>query len=138
MRTVGQHDFSKQECIHIANGLDFVEMKRKNFKVNVIGTRRLRAPTATDTDKTDLTESSIATVYWKRKVDDGCKAALDLHRRDPNVARDPARESLYNFARLYTLGWKFHGEDHVPHVIPGFKSIPKRDGQNKERYLMFL
>jgi hypothetical protein len=113
-------------------------MKIKIVKVNVMGTRRLRAPTATFTDETDLTESSIATVYWKREVDDGYKAALDVYRRHPNVARDPARESLYNFAGLYTLGWKFHGEDHVPHVIPVFKSIPKQDGQNKERYQMFL
>jgi hypothetical protein len=90
MMTVGQHNFSKQECFHTVNGLDFVKMKRKIV------------PTATDTDKTDLTESSIATVYWKREVDDGYKAALDLHRRHPNVARDTARESLYNFARLYT------------------------------------
>jgi hypothetical protein len=102
-----------------------------------MGTRQLRAPTATDTDETDLTESSIATVYWKREVDGRYKAAIDRHKRHPNVARDPARESLYNFARLYTLAWKFHGEDHVPHVNPSFKSIPKQDGQNKERYLMF-
>ena len=103
-----------------------------------MGTRRLRAPTAADTDETDLTDSSIATIYWNREDDDGYKAALDLHRRHPEVVRDPARESLYNFASLYTLGWKFHGAGHVPHVIPGFKSIPRRDGQNKERYLMFL
>jgi hypothetical protein len=29
MKTVGQHNFSKQECFHIVNGLNFVEMKRK-------------------------------------------------------------------------------------------------------------
>jgi hypothetical protein len=53
------------------NGLDFVEMKIKIVKVNIMGTRQHGAPTAIDTDKTDLTESSIATVYWKREVDNG-------------------------------------------------------------------
>jgi hypothetical protein len=51
------------------NGLDFVEMKIKIVKVNIMGTRRLRAPTAIDTDETDLTESSIATVYWKCQME---------------------------------------------------------------------
>jgi hypothetical protein len=73
----------------------FVEIKIKIVKVNIMGTQRLRAPTAIDTDETDLTESGIATGYWKREVDDGKKAAIDLHRRHPNVARDPSRESLY-------------------------------------------
>jgi hypothetical protein len=36
------------------------------------------------------------------------------------------------------LGWKFHGDDQAPHVIPSFKSVPKQDGQHKESYLMFL
>jgi hypothetical protein len=69
----------KTDTFHIVNSLDFVEMKIKIVKVDIMGTRQLRAPTAIDTDETDLTESSIATVYWKREVDNGYKAAIDLH-----------------------------------------------------------
>jgi hypothetical protein len=39
MKTVVQHDFSKQQCFHIVNGLDLVEMKRKTVKVNVMATQ---------------------------------------------------------------------------------------------------
>jgi hypothetical protein len=67
MKTVGQHDFSKQECFHVLNGFEFVEMSKTIVKVNVMGTWRLRAPAATDTDATDLTEKNKASYYWNRE-----------------------------------------------------------------------
>jgi hypothetical protein len=71
MKTVGQHDFSKQEYFHVLNGFEFVEMSKTIVKVNVMGTRRLRAPSATDTDATYLTEKNKAGYYWNRENSEG-------------------------------------------------------------------
>ena len=43
MKTVGEHDLSKQECHHILNGLDFVEFSRKFVAVNVLGTQKVKS-----------------------------------------------------------------------------------------------
>jgi hypothetical protein len=63
---------------------------------------------------------------------------VDIHRKNPDTVRDPSKQSLYEFVRRYSNNWKLHGEDKVPHVIPSFRSVPKRGVQNKERYPMFL
>ena len=140
MKTVGQHDFSMQECAHILNGFDFVEMSLECAGVNVMGTRRLRAPEANDTDKTDLAKSSIATVYWNQENDNAYKEAIGLFQRHPDVVRNHAEESLYNFAMLYMIKWNLRPKQQnmVPHVTLSFKKIPKAGGQNKEIYQMFL
>jgi hypothetical protein len=69
---------------------------------------------------------------------EGYKVAMDICRKNSDTVRDPSKQSLYEFVRRYSNNWKLHGEDQVPHVIPSFRSVPKRGGQNKERYLMFL
>jgi hypothetical protein len=119
MKTVGQHDFSKQECFHVLNGFEFVAVSKTIVKVNVMGTRRLRALTATDTDATDLTEKNKAGYYWNCA---GYKVAMDIHRNNPDIAGDPSKQSLYEFVRRYSNNWKLHREDKVPHVIPSFRS----------------
>jgi hypothetical protein len=79
MKTVGQHNFSKQECFHILNGFEFVEMSKTIVKVNVMGTRRLRAPTATDIFATDLTEKNKVGYYWNGENSEGYKVACNGH-----------------------------------------------------------
>jgi hypothetical protein len=111
-------------------------MSKTIVKVNVMGTWRQRAPTATDA--TDLTEKNKAGYYWNRENSEGYKVAMDIHRNNLDTVRDPSKQSLYEFVRQYSDNWKLHGEDKVPHVIPSFRSVSKRGGQNKERYLMFL
>jgi hypothetical protein len=140
MKTVGQHDFSKQECAHILNDIDFVEISRQCIKVNVIGTRRLRAPESNDTDDTNLAADNVATIYWNREKDDAFKSAVDLYHRHPNVVRDPAKESLYTFSRMYTSKWNLRQklEKMIPHITPSFKKIPNHSDQKKDRYTMFL
>jgi hypothetical protein len=68
---VGQHDFSKQECFQVLNSFELVEMSKNIVKVNVMGTRRLRAPAATTTDATDLTEKNKASYNWNRENSEG-------------------------------------------------------------------
>ena len=42
MKTIGEHDLTKQEYHHILNGLEFVEFSRKFVSVNIMGTQRVR------------------------------------------------------------------------------------------------
>jgi hypothetical protein len=121
-----------------SDSFEFVEMSKTIVKVNVMGTRRLRTPTATDTDATDLTEKNKTGFYWNRENIEGYKVAMDIHRNNSDTVRDPSKQSLYEIVRRYIDNWKMHGEDKAPHVIPSFRSVPKKGGQNKERYLMFL
>ena len=102
MKTVGEHDFSKQDCHHILNGLDFVEFSKQIIPVNVMGATRVeRLPReGQQQDEQDNNQSRRATTatniaghYWERDADP--KYADALHRfQEHGEGTDPAQISL--------------------------------------------
>jgi hypothetical protein len=109
-------------------------------KVNVMSTHRLRAPAGEDSNDTDLTAKNTATIYWNRESNLAYKAVVEIYKSNPNIVRDPVKESLCTFAMRYTEKWRLRPklEKKVPHVTPNFKTIPVRSGKNQARYEMFL
>ncbi len=75
MKTIGEHDLSKQECHHILNGLDFVEFSREFVQVNIGGTRRVKNPVAGE-EKREAVERNIADVFWARETSADYQEAL--------------------------------------------------------------
>ena len=63
MKTVGEHDLTKQECHHILNGFEFVELSRKFISVNIMGTQRV-CTSSSNINKGHATEENWATLYW--------------------------------------------------------------------------
>ena len=140
MKTVGEHDLSKQECHHILNGLDFVDFSADFVSVNVSGTARVRTPLL-DGDDQKATEDNLATIYGNRETDPNYLAALEKYRSeeyDPRHPHDPDRVSLYEFAMWYNKKWQRQQTSKVPHVTPNFNVIPKRSTNHKSRYAMFV
>jgi hypothetical protein len=136
MKTVGEHDLSKQECHHILNGFDFVYFSCDFVPVNVSGTARVRTPQVEGDDQR-ATEDNLASIYWKRETEGSYKEAVEKYRRG-ETQYDPERISLYQFAMWYNKKWIRQNESKVPHITPNFNRIPKHSNNPKSRYGMFL
>ena len=138
MKTIGEHDLSKQEAAHILQKHDFVEFSREFVSVNVMGTRRVRTP-QTEDDRGSATEENVASQYWSREEQPKYKEALQKYEQTGRAGRDPRSVTLYEFASKYSpRTWVLTGKEKVPHVTPSFSRIPRRNGKSQERYLMFL
>ena len=136
MKTVGEHDLSKQECHHILNGFDFVEFSCEFASVNVSGTARVRTPQVEGDDQ-KATEDNLASIYWKRDTEPAYQAALEKFRRGESQ-QDPGLVSLYQFAMWYNKNWIRQSKSKVPHITPNFNRIPKHSNNPKSRYGMFV
>ena len=134
MKTVGEHDLSLQECLHILNDFPIVEFSRKFVSANVGKTRRVKT---SGMDDKPAAETNLADVYWRRKNDlhyiQRCKDYIS-----GKITINPETVSLYEFLSDYTKNWKFHGDGKVPHITPNFNKIPKKSQGNNDRYFMFL
>ena len=62
MKSVGEHDLSKQECHHILNMLDFVEMSRDIVTVNVNGTKKIRVLDGNEHDTAQVLQDNLASI----------------------------------------------------------------------------
>jgi len=135
MKTVGEHDLSKQECHHILNGLEFVYFSREFVCVNVLGTKQVRNDLQGDQDP--VTKDNLASVYWNRVNDPNYLGAMNCFEAG-SIMWNPAAVSLYEFASKYTKKWKVSGKVCVPHITPNFNVIPPRDDKIDGRYVKFL
>ena len=136
MKTVGEHDLSKQECHHILNGFDFVYFSSDFVSVNVSGTARVRTPLVEGDDQR-ASEDNLASIYWKRETDAAYQEALEKYRRG-ETPHDPECMSLYKFAMWFNKKWVRQSKSKVPHVTPNFNRIPKHSSNPKSRYGMFV
>ena len=136
MKTVGEHDLSKQECHHILNGLDFVEFSCDFVPVNIMGTKRVRTPKSAD-DNMEATDTNLANIYWTRETDTNYLKAVALHQSGI-IKWNPAVVSLYQFAWRFTKVWTWNKSERVPHITPNFNYIPRKWATDPTRYILFL
>ena len=111
MKTVGEHDLTKQECHHILNGLEFMELSRKFVSFNIMGTQRVRTPSS-NIDEGHATEDSWATLYWNKDSDIHYQEVLQKYQ-DGVIPDNPADINLDNSASQYTKKWTLSGEIKV-------------------------
>ena len=142
IKSMGNHDLSKQEVMHILNGIPFVTFPRSFVYANVMGTRcieeDLLAPEK-DPNRQVRVKKNIADQYWGRDSDPRyLKACKDYEAGGSTGAEKHPRDvSLYEYASKYRADWIKSNEVKVPHFTPNFSRIPRRLG-NKNRYMMFL
>ena len=142
IKSMGNHDLSKQEVMHILNGIPFVTFPRSFVYANVMGTRcieeDLQAP-GEDPNRQVRVKKNIADQYWGRDSDPRyLKACKDYEAGGSSgEEKHPRDVSLYEYASKYRADWIKSNEVKVPHFTPNFSRIPRRLG-NKNRYMMFL
>ncbi|KAL8620748.1 hypothetical protein ACOMHN_041922 [Nucella lapillus] len=138
MKTLKQHDLSKQECARILNGRPFVQSSKEYVNVNVMGTRKVTIPTGTEAVDANMLQDNVASVYWNRDTDSNYQVAVESFR-EGQASEDPATVSLFKFASKYTTRWKLRGEERVPHVTPNFRQIPnKHVSKMHDRHVLYL
>ncbi|KAL8596360.1 hypothetical protein ACOMHN_024320 [Nucella lapillus] len=101
MKTLKQHDLSKQECARILNGRPFVQSSKEYVNVNVMGTRKVTIPTGTEAVDANMLQDNVASVYWNRDTDSNYQVAVESFR-EGQASEDPATASLFKFASKYT------------------------------------
>ena len=142
IKSMGNHDLSKQEVMHILNGIPFVTFPRSFVYANVMGTRCIEEDlqaTGEDPNRQVRVKKNIADQYWGRDSDPRyLKACKDYEAGGSSVEEKHPRDvSLYEYASKYRADWIKSNEVKVPHFTPNFSRIPRRLG-NKNRYMMFL
>jgi hypothetical protein len=136
MKTVAEHDLTKQECHHILNGIEFVETSMSFINVNVSGTAKVRTPEIEGDDQ-PATEDNWASLYWSRETDPDFINAVELFSQN-RISWNPHEVSLYNFASKHNKKWIPQTKLKVPHITPNFNVIPKKSEDKESRYGMFL
>ena len=116
MKTVGEHDLSKQECHHILNGFDFVQFSMDFVSVNLSGTARVRTPEVEGDDQ-KATGDNWASIYWSRDSDPNYLKAVEMFSQ-ALIDWDPERVSLYWFVSSYSKSWKRLDTKKVPTSLP--------------------
>ncbi|KAL8566446.1 hypothetical protein ACOMHN_015082 [Nucella lapillus] len=138
MKTLKQHDLSKQECARILNGRPFVQSSKEYVNVNVMGTITVTIHTGTEAVDANMLQDNVASVYWNRDTDSNYEVVVESFR-EGQVSEDPATVSLFKFASKYTTRWKLRAEERVPHVTPNFRQIPnKHVSKMHDRYVLYL
>ena len=141
-KTIGNHDMSKQECMHILNGLPFVTFPKKFAYANVMGTRRVESLDAQEQENPSRqvkVAKNLADLYWSRDSDPRYKKACEEFEKkgESTSTKHPRDVSLYEFISKYRADWKMNVEEKVPHITPNFSRIPRKKGSLR-RYEMFL
>lgn len=138
MKTIKEHDLSKQECARILKGGDFVQTSREFVSVNVTGTRKVKTLTGNEGANADMLHDDFAICYWNRERDPHFKEAVERFQSG-QAPEDPESVNLFYFASKYTKRWRLHGKEKVPHITPNFRRVPnKHSAKEGERYQLFL
>ena len=136
MKTIGSHDLSRQESYLIMSGNHFMEYSREFVCLNVCQTRKINVNANLGEE---IIQNNMADKYWNRENNPQFKKLVQNFEDNPSEnPLNPRSISLYDYARNYTPGWKWHGKEKVPHITPNFNKIPKKTDLNTDRYFMFL
>ena len=99
LKTVSEHDISKNECFKIISAEPYVKFSRPFRMLNLTGTRRLnleQAGPAMDTNFCDL--------FWARKSDPNFLILVEMFESGLlDSDENPNNISLYKFTNSYTL-----------------------------------
>ena len=96
MKLIVEHALSTQECFHILNGKDFVQISMQIVPVNIMGTRRVQA-----TESGNSTGHNVASFYWSRETDENFQEQCNKYS-DGILSHNPREVTLFTFASLYS------------------------------------
>ena len=123
MKTVGEHDISKNEAWRIVSGKPFVQYSRLFRNLNLTENRRINVD-AENPEAQALTKT-FCDLYWARDTDENYLKFVQGHQEGRiSYPMAPKDVSLYNFASDFNAHWRPSQRAWVPKPTPIFHYVP--------------
>jgi ATP-dependent DNA helicase PIF1 len=127
LKTVGEHDISKNEAWRIVSGKPYVQFSRPFRFLNLTGSRRVNIENNENADQPAMTRN-FCDIYWAKETDENY---LNLVEKFENgqiaYPRHPKDVSLFEFAAGFTDKWHISKQLYVPKPTPCFSYVPIPD-----------
>ena len=126
LKSVGEHDISKNEAWRIINGKPFVQYSRPFRNLNLTESRRVNLE-ANDENSSErqVLSKNFCDVYWdKDNSEDFSNFKKQYEQGQVVYPTAPDDISLYNFASDFTMQWRPSPKLHVPKPTPMFHYVP--------------
>ena len=126
LKSVGEHDISKNEAWRIINGKPFVQYSRPFRNLNLTESRRVNLE-ANDENSAErqVLSKNFCDVYWDKDQSEDFLKFKRLYEEGQVVyPTAPNDISLYDFASDFTMQWTPSPKLHVPKPTPMFHYVP--------------
>ena len=130
MKTVSEHDMSKNECWKVISGKSYVTFSRHFRYLNLTGTRRVNLETSDNPDQEALAKN-FCDYYWTKESDANYQAFVDNYERKlVDYPKHPKDVSLYEFAGHFTREWQPSRTLFIPKPTPCFPYVPLPENED--------
>ena len=124
MKTVSEHDMSRNECWKVISGRKYVTHSRPFRYLNLTGSRRVNLE-ENDNPEQPAVAKNFCDIYWSKETDGKYQALVDNYESGlVKYPKHPSLVSLYEFAGNFTNNWQPSGKLHIPKSTPSFTYVP--------------
>ena len=125
MKSVGEHDISKNEAWRIISGKPFVQYSRPFRNLNLTGNRRVNLEQNDEQGNRQVLSKNFCDVYWAKDTDENyLRFAQDYESGHVDFTIAPGDVSLYEFSSSFTMKWQPSPKLYVPKPTPMFNYVP--------------
>ena len=125
LKSVAEHDISKNEAWRISSGKPFVQYSRKFRNLNLTGSRRVILEMSDDHPERQVLSQNFCDVYWAKESDENyLRFSQDYEEGREQFRIPPSDISLYQFTESFTMKWKQSSKLYVPKPTPIFHYVP--------------
>ena len=130
MKTVSEHDMSKNECWKVISGKSYVTFSRQFRYLNLTGSRRVNLETSDNPDQEALAKN-FCDYYWAKESDDNYLAFVENYESGlVDYPKHPKDVSLYEFAGNFTSKWQPSRTLFIPKPTPCFPYVPLPENED--------
>ena len=127
LKTVSEHDISKNECWKIVSGEPYVIFSRPFRYLNLTGSRRVVTESTGDGGQSALAKN-FCDLYWQRDNDENYSEFVKNYETGLIAFLYHPRDiSLYMFSSCCTNKWQPSKKLFIPKPTPCFKYVPIQD-----------
>ena len=122
LKSVGEHDISKNEAWRIVSGKPFVQYSRPFRNLNLTGNRRVNLSVG---DEGQVLSKNFCDLYWAKETDENyLRFSRDYEQGQVQYSIAPSDISLYEFTTSFTMHWTESPKLYVPKPTPMFHYVP--------------
>ena len=124
MKSVGEHDISKNEAWRIISGKPFVQYSRPFRNLNLTGNRRVNLEQNDEQGNRQVLSKNFCDVYWAKDTDENyLRFAQDYERGHVDFTIAPGDVSLYEFSSSFTMKWQPSPKLYVPKSCYRYRNL---------------
>ena len=134
LKSVGEHDISKNEAWRIINGKPFVQYSRPFRNLNLTESRRVNLEANDEHSERQVLSKNFCDVYWEKDSSEHFSRFCQQYEQGQVVHHTAPNDiSLYDFASDFTMQWRPSPKMHVPKPTPMFHYVPLPSNEEYRR-----